>query len=191
MNIVLFGKPGSGKGTIANLLVQEYRLSHISTGDLLRQEVIQQTTLGKDIQALMESGNFVDDSIVEFLMINFIKNNKSQGYIFDGIPRNETQCHSFDSIVKKLNMYNFHYICLDCSDSVCINRMQERAQNETRLDANTDENISRKLQVYYKQTEHAIKHYDNSGKLCKVNANLSIKEVFKHVKEVIDIKREL
>lgn len=194
MNIVLFGKPGSGKGTIAKLLEKEYNLVHISTGDLLREEMLSASQLGFDIKDSMESGNFVSDSIVESLMIKYIKLvrlQKSSGYIFDGIPRNKSQCFSFDKIAKDLKLNDFHYIYLDCSDSISLERMRNRMKDLPRVDANSEVNITRKLEVYYEQTDKAVEYYDEMGELSSVNAELPVKEVFKYIKEIISLEEKI
>ena len=191
MNIVLFGKPGSGKGTIAKLLEKEFGLVHISTGDLLREEINNRTTLGIKIKELMEGGNVVSDEIVENLVINFIKSKNAPGYIFDGIPRNKDQSIRFQGIMNNLNLKDFHYIYFDCSDETSLIRMKKRSSVEKRLDANSVKNMIRKLEVFYEQTESAIKYFDNEGDLYKVNSELSIEDVFKYTLKVIEIENNI
>ena len=137
LNIILFGAPGAGKGTQSDLLVEKYKLNHVSTGDLLRKEIADQTELGKRIKSIMDSGSLVSDDIVVEMIDKAIAND-TQGILFDGFPRNVAQAEILDGLLQKHNRKLTCMISLDVPREELIRRMLERAKVSGRSDDNEE-----------------------------------------------------
>ncbi len=206
MNIVLLGAPGAGKGTQAKKLVSEFGVAHISTGDILRAAVKNQTELGKQAQKYMDVGDLVPDQLIIDMMKERLKEDDAQkGFILDGFPRTTAQADAlkemldglgktleaalqievdFDTIIKRLSSRR---TCRDCghigtaseeSCTVCGGEMYQR-------DDDKPENIKNRLDVYAKQTAPLIDYYKDKNLLVTVNGDQDVEDVYKDVKEAI------
>lgn len=175
LNIVLFGAPCAGKGTQSDLLVEKYHLNHISTGDLLRKEIAEQTELGKQIKSTMDAGSLVSDDIVVAMIDKAIAND-TQGILFDGFPRDVEQAESLDRLLAKHNRTLTCMVSLDVPREELIRRMLERAKVSGRSDDN-EEAIQNRLREYEAKTLPVATYYTQQGKHIKVNGLGKIEEI--------------
>lgn len=183
---VLFGPPGAGKGTQAKLLVEKHGFRHVSTGDLLREEISKGTELGRRAGALIDKGNFVDDSIVEEMIKNEIEAHPSiTGFLFDGFPRTVAQAQVLDSMLEKRGESVEKVISILIEDQTIFERIRHRAAIENRMDDADDSIIRNRIETYHKKTEPLIDYYTKSGKYCKVNGDGSIDQIFERVEAIL------
>ncbi len=187
LNIVLFGAPGAGKGTQSDLLVEKYHLNHISTGDLLRKEIAEQTDLGKRIKGIMDAGNLVSDDIVVEMIDNAIAKD-TQGILFDGFPRNVSQAETLDTLLDKHHRKLTCTVSLDVPCEELIRRMLERAKVSGRSDDN-EETIKNRLKEHEAKTLPVAAYYEKKGKLVKVNGFGDIKKISEDIIAAIDNKK--
>jgi adenylate kinase len=187
LNIVLFGAPGAGKGTQSDLLVKKYNLNHISTGDLLRKEIADQTELGKRIKSIMDAGQLVSDDIVVEMIDKAIAND-TKGILFDGFPRNVAQAEVLDNLLAKHGRKLTCMVSLDVPREELIRRMLERAKISGRSDDN-EETIKNRLKEYENKTLPVAAYYEKKGQHVKVNGFGDIKEISNNiVKEIEKLK---
>ena len=187
MNVILFGAPGAGKGTQANLLIKKFDLIQISTGDILREAVKRKTELGKKVESIMANGDLVPDEII-FSLISDRLNDKDikNGFIFDGFPRNLNQAQKLNEIIndKKINLdFVFH---IDVEESILKSRIENRAKQEkiTRKDDNSSVLIER-LKVYNRVTKPVLEYYSNQNILNVIDGMGTIKEVSSNISMII------
>jgi len=186
MNIVIFGPPGAGKGTQSKLIVQKYNLHQVSTGELLRNEIKNDTTLGKKISAIINSGELVSDGIVSNLIEKFISNNIYKNkLIFDGYPRNLDQSINLDNLLKKYDQKIQVVLKLSVGLETIKKRISERQAEEKRQDDSEDIAIKR-----YKNYENSIlkvtEYYKKSNLLKVVNGEGSINLISDEISRIID-----
>ena len=179
INIVLFGPPGSGKGTQAQNLIQKFNLKQISTGDLFRHNIKNETELGKLAKSYMDKGELVPDQVTIDMLIDELKKpTDAQGFIFDGFPRTAFQTEALEDIVK--NVLNDQIdICLSLvvEDEILVKRLLERGKTSGRSD-DADENIIRnRIKEYYTKTAEVAKLYKKQGKYVEVNGVGEIAEI--------------
>ena len=186
LNIILFGAPGSGKGTQSELLVNHYGLQHLSTGEVLRAEIATGSELGKQIDALISVGNLVPDEMMLHLIENYIANQSkhSKGTIFDGFPRTVPQAVAFTSLLKKYHM-DALMIDLMVDEQLLIQRLIERGKVSGRAD-DTLNTIRHRIAVYHDQTEPLAHYYLRHGNYFAVNGNYDMKDVFLQIKRIVD-----
>ena len=130
MIIILFGPPGAGKGTQAQILVERYNLKQLSTGDMLREAIKEGSDLGKEAKAIMDRGELVSDEIILSMIKEKLENAESQGFIFDGFPRNLEQARALDEILRKLKLELDLVIEIVVKDDVLISRIENRAREK-------------------------------------------------------------
>lgn len=178
-NLILFGPPGSGKGTQSIKLAEKYMLKHVSTGDILRSEVKNQTVLGIKAQAIMNTGELVpDELLIEILHAVMEKNKNAKGFIFDGFPRTIVQAKALDQLMVKMHVSINNVISLEVEDEEVVNRLLKRAEIEGRKDDNA-ETINNRLNVYKSQTAPLLDYYEEQNKLNKVVGEGSVEDIFK------------
>ena len=183
---ILFGPPGAGKGTQAKLMVEKYNFHHVSTGDLLRQEIAKGTELGKIAKSLIDNGNFVDDSIVEQMIENEIVNNPDvKGFIFDGFPRTVAQAEVLEKMLQKRSQEVTKVLSIIISDNLVFERIQHRANIEGRKDDANAEIIQNRINTYHKKTEPLIQFYKNLGKYNEICGEGTIEEIFKKISSML------
>ena len=186
MNIVIFGPPGAGKGTQANLIVKKYKLHQLSTGELLRKEIQNNTELGKKISSIINLGNLVSDEIVRNLIENYIsKDIYKNKLIFDGYPRNLTQAKNLDVILKKNNQKIDIALKLSVSLKTIKKRILERKNLEKR-DDDKEEIAIKRYKTYEENIKPVIDFYKQSDLLREVNAESSIAEISEEISGLID-----
>ena len=178
MIIILFGPPGAGKGTQAQILVERYNLKQLSTGDMLREAIKEGSDLGKEAKAIMDRGELVSDEIILSMIKEKLENAESQGFIFDGFPRNLEQARALDEILRKLKLELDLVIEIVVKDDVLISRIENRARESK--DARSDDNaevLKKRLNVYHQSTEMIKPYYLEKKKLVKIDGMGSIEQV--------------
>ena len=179
INIVLFGPPGSGKGTQAQNLIQKFNLKQISTGDLFRHNIKNETELGKLAKSYMDKGELVPDQVTIDMLIDELKKpTDAQGFIFDGFPRTAFQTEALEGIVKDV-LNDQIDICLSLvvEDEILVKRLLERGKTSGRSD-DADENIIRnRIKEYYAKTAEVAELYKKQGKYVEVNGVGEIAEI--------------
>ena len=187
MNVILFGAPGAGKGTQANFLINEFDLSQISTGDMLREAVKRKTELGKKVETIMANGDLVSDDII-FSLISDRLNNKDikNGFILDGFPRNLKQAQKLDEILNDMNIYLDYVFHIDVEEAILTSRIENRAKQEkmTRKDDNTTVLIER-LKVYNRETKPVLEHYSKQNILNVIDGMGTIEDVSSSIYKII------
>lgn len=180
-NIIIFGPPGSGKGTQSIRIAEKFNVKHISTGDILRSEVKQQTELGKKAQALMEKGELVpDDLLIKILHSVIEKNADGAGFIFDGFPRTIVQAEALDDLMNSINDSIDVVVSLDVPDNEVVDRLLKRAEIEGRKDDN-EKTIQNRLKVYKEQTTPLLAYYLKQHKLEGINGVGSVDKIFEDI----------
>jgi len=188
-NFILFGPPGSGKGTQSLKIAEKYNLAHISTGDIFRRNIRENTPLGKKVQGIMEKGELVPDEVlVEVLEDALIQTRGVDGFVFDGFPRTLRQARDLDQIMRKRNDQVSLVVALDVNDGEIIGRLLKRAEIEGRKD-DTQEVIENRISVYNTQTQPLINYYKDKGLFASVNGIGSVDEIFSNICRLIDLKK--
>ncbi|HLF62973.1 MAG TPA: adenylate kinase [Saprospiraceae bacterium] len=187
LNLILFGPPGSGKGTQAKMLVEQYNLVHISTGDLFRNEIQKQTPLGIEAKGYMSRGELVPDSVTIGILKNAVDaNSEAEGFIFDGFPRTIPQAKALDALLDDLGEEVSGLVALSVPEQEIINRILLRGKSSGRPDDNDPAIVRNRIQVYEDETSPVYAHYAGVGKSYMVNGIGSVDEIFERLSEVID-----
>lgn len=187
LNLVIFGPPGSGKGTQAMHIKEKYGLLPLSTGEILRKEIALKTNLGQQVEGFMASGQLVPDELMSAVLKKALEANLSQGngFIFDGYPRNGAQAQILEEALASLGLTIDLTINLTASDPELIKRILLRGQTSGRADDN-EIVIKERLEIYRANVSDLIDFYQTRGKLHEVNGEGSPQEVFDRVIEIID-----
>lgn len=186
-NIVLFGPPGAGKGTQANFLKVKYNLVHISTGDVFRYNIKNETALGMLAKSYMDKGELVPDKVtIDMLNAEVEKNADAHGFIFDGFPRTDAQAKALDELMDSKDSQINAMIALEVEDEILVKRILERGKTSGRPD-DADENIIRnRITEYYNKTAILKNYYSDKGKYFGINGVGSIEEITQRLSAVID-----
>lgn len=187
LNLVIFGPPGSGKGTQAAYLATKYNLVHLSTGAILRQEIISGSKLGNEVKSFMSQGELVPDELMSQVVAEAAAENLSLGggLIFDGYPRNGEQALVLDGIVDQLKTKIDLALNLTASDEELVKRVLLRAATSKRVD-DTEEIIRHRLKVYQEHAENLISFYREQNKLIEIAGEGQPLEVLQRIVEAID-----
>ena len=187
LNIVLFGPPGAGKGTQSEKIIEKYNLVHISTGDLFRKHLKENTELGKLAQKYMDEGRLVPDEVVDKMVDDRISNDMDHaGFIFDGYPRTVSQAEALDRLMDRLNTGISAMICLQVEEEELINRILLRGKDSGRADDQTREKIHTRIEVYNKETLPVAEYYDRKGILNNIVGSGGIEDIFNRISQTID-----
>ncbi|HZH68297.1 MAG TPA: adenylate kinase [Chitinophagales bacterium] len=188
LNIILFGPPGSGKGTQASKLVEKYQLLHISTGDLLRSELKEETPLGLEAKKYIDKGELVPDEVVVGMISSQLDQNASKvrGFIFDGFPRTKAQAESLDKLLSFKKIEITQLLALNVSEEEIVARILNRGLTSGRSDDNDKEIIKNRYQIYLKETTIVAEHYKEQGKYTEIKSEGTIEEVFASLCDVVD-----
>ncbi len=187
INLVLFGKPGAGKGTQAEFLKEQYNLKHISTGDVFRYNIKNNTELGMLAKSYMDKGDLVPDEVtINMLKDEVEKNPEASGFIFDGFPRTTAQAEALDNFLSTKDMKINATIALDANDEVLIKRLLERGKVSGRTDDQDESKIRNRFDEYNQKTAPLQEFYTKQGKFHSVNGIGDIKEVTTRLSKVID-----
>jgi adenylate kinase len=186
-NIILFGPPGAGKGTQAERIRDNYNFLHISTGDVFRYNIKNETELGKRAKSFIDRGELVpDDVTIKMLAGEIDKADDKNGIIFDGFPRTKAQANALDDVLNEQNEKIDALVSLEVDDKILMERLKERGKTSGRKD-DADENvIKNRIQVYYTETEIVKEHYKQQRKLYHVDGVGSIQDITKRLNNVID-----
>ena len=186
-NIVIFGKPGSGKGTQANFLKEKYNLYHISTGDLFRKNISNQTKLGIEAKLYLDNGDLVPDSVTIKMLENEVLSNKEvNGYIFDGFPRTLNQAESLDDFLSSINLKINATIALDVNEDELITRLLDRGKTTNRSDDQDIEKIKNRFNEYNTKTSILINFYNKQDKFFSVDGKGSVENITSRLFGLVD-----
>ena len=186
-NFVLFGKPGSGKGTQAEHLSEKYKLYHISTGDLFRKNISQNSNLGLLAQSYMDKGELVPDEVTIKMLENEIKENpQSKGFLFDGFPRTIAQAESLDKFLKSIDMQINATIALDVDEEELISRIIDRGKTSNRSDDQDIEKIQNRFNEYNMKTSTLSRYYKDQKKFFELDGSGTVDEITKRLFDLID-----
>jgi len=186
-NIVIFGKPGSGKGTQANFLKEKYNLYHISTGDLFRKNISNQTNLGIEAKSYLDNGDLVPDSVTIKMLENEVLSNKEvNGYIFDGFPRTLNQAESLDDFLSSINLKINATIALDVNEDELITRLLDRGKTTNRSDDQDIEKIKNRFNEYNTKTSTLINFYSKQDKFFSVDGKGSVNDITSRLFGLVD-----
>jgi adenylate kinase len=179
INIVLFGPPGSGKGTQAQNLIEKFNLKQISTGDLFRFNMKNNTELGQLAKSYIDKGELVPDQVtIDMLTDELKKPCEAQGFIFDGFPRTATQTQALEDIVREVLNSDIN-VCLSLivEDKVLVERLLKRGETSGRIDDSNQEIISNRIKEYYAKTAEVAELYKQQGKYVEINGVGAIDEI--------------
>lgn len=186
-NFIIFGPPGAGKGSQAVILSKKYNLKHISTGDILRDEIKNRTKLGLKVKSLIDEGVLVSDHIILEIIESVIKHSKGySGFLFDGFPRTENQFTQLKRMLEKLGHRVDAVISLVVEEEVLIKRMLSRAQIEGREDDANPIVVKKRIETYREQTEPLIDIFTKRGNYFTLTGNDTIENNFKKICNIID-----
>lgn len=187
LNLVLFGPPGAGKGTQSERLVKQYKLVHLSTGDMLRSEIKNETELGLKAKSLMDAGELVPDEVVIGMIENQLDANpQAEGFIFDGFPRTVAQAGALDEALKARGESITAMLSLQVPEEELIQRLLERGKESGRSD-DQDENIIRnRIREYENKTAPVAQHYEKKGRFHAINGVGSIDEIYQRLTDTIE-----
>lgn len=189
MNIILFGPPGAGKGTQAQILVEKYGIAQLATGDILRGAIAAGTELGKKAKAVMDAGQLVADELVLGIISDRLDDEDCQkGFILDGFPRTVAQAEGLDELLRAKGLELDAVIELKVDDSALLSRIEARVAQtpveERRADDNA-ETLAKRLRVYHEQTAPVLPFYEDKGTLTKVDGMLPIDEVSTAIAKIL------
>lgn len=186
LNIVIFGAPGSGKGTQSELIIAEYGVDHISTGDVLRSEMKNETELGKIAKDYIEKGQLVPDELIVDMLAKVLDSKEnSKGVIFDGFPRTIPQAKALKEMLNKRGTDVSVMLNLQVEEEELIKRLLERGKVSGRSDDNL-ETIKSRLDVYHKQTAPLADYYIGEGKHVAIEGMGTVEEIFDRIKEAVN-----
>ena len=188
LNIVIFGAPGSGKGTQSDKLIEHYNLFHISTGDVLRDNIRRGTELGQIAKGFIDQGQLVPDELIIDILAQVIDENKeqaSEGVIFDGFPRTIPQAEALEHLLAERGTQVDAVVGLEVPEEELIKRILLRGKMSGRSDDNED-TARKRLETYHNQTSPLKAYYQEQGKYRAINGMGSIDGIFELIKEALD-----
>ena len=184
MNIILFGPPGSGKGTQAQKLKERFNLLHVSTGDIFRSEIAEGTPIGIEAKSYMDRGHLVPDELTIRMLDGFVETHSTpatEGIIFDGFPRTVPQAIALDEFLEKRNSPVMIVLSLIVDDEEVVKRLISRGLTSNRIDDANEEIVLNRLKVYYTQTAPLAEYYRHQNKFISLNGKGTIDEIFEHL----------
>jgi len=186
LNFVLFGPPGAGKGTQSQKLIDQYQLIHISTGDIFREHIKNQTPLGQQVSALIADGQLVPDQItIAMLEEEVDRNPDAKGFIFDGFPRTVPQAQALDEFLESKGTGLAGVIALDVNQEELTRRIAQRQKETGRVDDQADK-LQKRIEEYFSKTVQVLPYYEAQAKLSKVNGIGNVDDIFAELCNVID-----
>lgn len=186
-NLILFGPPGSGKGTQAAKLIEKYHLVHISTGDLFRYEMGNNTPLGLQAKAFMAEGKLVPDEVTIGMLRNKVEAHpEAKGFIFDGFPRTIPQAEALDTLLAEMNTAIAGLIALEVDDEEIVQRILNRGITSGRPDDNDESVVRKRIQVYKNETTPVFEYYAQQDKSHSIPGMGEIEVIFDRLCSAID-----
>ena len=187
MNIIIFGPPGAGKGTQAKFLVKKFNSYQISTGDMLREEIKNDTIIGKKIISNMNDGKFVDDEIVNNLLENIVfDEDKKNKLVFDGYPRTINQAKNLDKLLRKSNQQINFIFFLNVEKNAIIKRIEKRKVLEKRSDDDAD-TILKRYDTYMEVTKPVLEFYSKNQNFHEVDGSMEIRDISLKIEEILNV----
>lgn len=184
-NLILFGPPGSGKGTQSDKLIHHFGLLHISTGDLLRDEVKRETALGLEAKSFMDQGQLVPDAVVIGMIDSKINDNlEAKGIIFDGFPRTVEQAKALDALLELKEHSIDSLLWLEVPEDELIKRLLQRGLEAGRSD-DTREIIEKRIKEYTEKTKPVADYYKIRGKMTKIKGTGTVEDIFGRIKKAV------
>jgi len=178
-NLILFGPPGSGKGTQSEKIVEKFGLIHLSTGNLLRQEIADQTALGLAAKNFMDKGQLVPDEVVIGMIGSCVdKHSEAKGFLFDGFPRTIAQAEALDNLLSLKKTSITKVIALDVIEEELVKRLVKRGETSGRSDDTNEEVIRKRFLVYKNETEPVADYYKQQGKFEAIKGIGTVEEIF-------------
>lgn len=188
INIVLFGKPGAGKGTQAEFLKDKFNLVHLSTGDIFRFNIKNDTDLGKLAKTFIDKGDLVpDDVTIKMLQTEVDKNPQATGFLFDGFPRTIAQAEALDTFLASKNEEITATVALEADDEILINRILERGKTSGRIDDLDEPTIRNRYSKFNKETAPLMDYYKAQNKFHAVDGIGTIEEVTQRLSQVFSV----
>lgn len=188
-NLILFGPPGSGKGTQSEKFIARYGLKHLSTGDLLRFEISRQTPLGREAQNFMDKGQLVPDEVVIGMISSALDANPhSKGFLFDGFPRTSAQAEALDQLLEIKKAPINVMLALEVSEEELIKRLLKRGKTSGRSDDTNDAVIRARIIEYHTKTAVVADHYQKFNKVVMVKGEGTVDEIFERLCAAVDAK---
>ena len=189
-NVILFGPPGSGKGTQSEKLIDRYGLVHLSTGNLLREQISNQTRLGLEAKKFMDSGQLVPDSVVIGMIRSAINENPDAGgFLFDGFPRTVAQSQALDELLAENHSEINAVLALEVSEDELISRLLNRGKTSGRSDDVNEQVIRARITEYDNKTAAVAEYYDQFGKVVKVKGEGDVETIFDALCNEIEAKK--
>ena len=186
-NLILFGPPGSGKGTQSEKIITSYGLKHLSTGDLLRSEIAHETELGLAAKKFMDQGALVPDEVVIGMIESAIDQNEGvKGFLFDGFPRTAAQADALDHLLEKKNATINLMIALEVSEEELVVRLMKRGETSGRSDDTNESVIRARIAEYHAKTTAVADYYSQFNKVVMVKGEGSISDIFGNICKEID-----
>jgi adenylate kinase len=178
-NIILFGPPGSGKGTQSAQLVEKYGLIHLSTGDLLRSEISRKTVLGLEAKTIVDRGELVPDAVVVGMIASAVDNNpQAKGFLFDGFPRTVAQSEALDGLLREKNTSIGVVLAMEVGEEELVKRLLNRGLSSGRSDDNSEEVIRARIVEYHKKTSVVADYYRKFNKVVEIKGEGAVEEIF-------------
>lgn len=189
LNIIICGAPGSGKGTQSKLIAEKYNLKHLSTGDMLRNEIKLQTEIGKKAEEFISRGQLVPDEMI-IAMLDHVLDKEMyhyKGIILDGFPRTFAQAEALEKLLKKRNEEISLLLDLKVNDEELISRLLKRAEISNRSDDKLDV-IRKRLEIYYQNADEVNNFYKKTNKYVAIEGIGTVEEIFSRISQIIDSK---
>tara|TARA_Y100000768_G_C23654142_1_gene530006 strand:- start:63 stop:626 length:564 start_codon:yes stop_codon:yes gene_type:complete len=187
VNVIIFGPPGAGKGTQAFNIVKKFNLFQVSTGDLLRDEVKNQTDIGRDIENIISKGDFATDEIVNELIKKIIYDpEKKNRLIFDGYPRSLNQAENLDNLLNDSNQNIDFIFYLNVKKETIIKRIEKRKIVENRADDNLS-TILKRYDTYIETTKPVLDFYSKKSNFHEIDGDLKIEEISSKIEQILDV----
>ena len=176
---LIFGPPGAGKGTQSKLMADKFKFRHVSTGELLRKEILNQSEIGIKAAVLIDKGEYVpDDMVIDIIKKEIADHPDVKGFIFDGFPRTLTQAQKLDDLLKESGHEVTSVLALKIDDKHVMHRIHHRALEENRLDDSDINVIEKRITTYHQKTEPIMTYYTEQGKIREIDGSGSVDEIF-------------
>jgi len=189
LNLILFGPPGSGKGTQSEKLIVKYGLKHLSTGDLLRSEIAQQSQLGMEAKNFMDKGQLVPDEVVIGMISSAIENNPTvKGFLFDGFPRTSAQAAALDELMELKNTSIKIMLAMEVGEKELMSRLLKRGETSGRSDDTNEEVVKARIIEYHNKTAAVADYYKQFNKVVTIKGEGTVEGIFNALCNEIDQK---